>query len=82
MLTREDFQSPTWLRLMEHLEARKSALREQLERVDLERPQTDHARTLILRARLNELKELQALARPAPADARPATPGDDLRALN
>lgn len=76
-LTRDDFASPTWARLMEHLAARYARLHSDLEAVDLERPQNDHARTLMLRGRIQEVKELQALASklaPAEQGRRPTAP--------
>lgn len=66
----EDFQTPTWGRLMEFLSARREIHRDSLERADMDRPQNDAMRVAMLRGRLLELKELQALAsKPAPADA-------------
>lgn len=76
-LTRDDFASPTWARVLEHLAARRDELRTQLEAIDIERPQNDHARTLMLRGRIQEVKELQALASklaPAEQGRRPTAP--------
>ncbi|MDP3139777.1 MAG: hypothetical protein Q8N17_26005 [Burkholderiaceae bacterium] len=76
-LTREDFNSPTWARLMQHMGARREELRSLLEAVEMDRPQTDHARTLMLRGRIQEVKELLALAEksaPAEQGRRPTAP--------
>lgn len=68
MLDRRDFETPTWERMREYVEARLVAHRR-----DLERPQTDDHTSRILRGRIQELKELLALPeRVAPAtDASP-----------
>lgn len=76
-LTREDFNGQTWARLMEHLAARREDLRGQLEGSDMERPQNDHMRSVMLRGRIAEVKELLALASklaPAEQGRRPTAP--------
>lgn len=76
-LVRDDFRTATWGRLMEHLAERREQLRTQLEAVDLDRPQNDHARSLMLRGRIAEVKELLALAEklaPAEQERRPSAP--------
>jgi hypothetical protein len=70
-LTKEDFLTPTWLRLKEHYEVRLIELR------------TSNDRTLAiedtakLRGRIAEVKNILALDRPPPAIAVPDQGAND-----
>lgn len=65
-LERQDFDSPTWRRLVAHLERRRA---EQVTK--LIRPQTDETVTHRLRGTIHLIDELLALPTAAPAQ-RPA----------
>lgn len=69
VLIREDFFTPTWRRLSEHLDARLSELREQNDRP------ADESETAATRGSIAEVKKILALADEARAGGG-ITPGE------